>query len=534
MHTINLGNWAFSFGTKQDMDALIKRPLVLVIIDGWGYSPRREGNAIALAHTPYYDEISAKYPKTLLEAAGPRVGLPAGVSGNSEVGHMNIGSGRIVQTELAKISRAIKNGSFFQNKVLTESIQKTKEKGSALHLVGQLSDGDVHSSLGHLFALLRMAKDAGLEKVFVHAILDGRDVMPRTADVYIEALEIKLSDIGVGKLASFCGRYYAMDKDQNWERTARAYTMMVYAEGERAFDAASSVRGSFLRGINDEFISPVILEETPGIPVATIKDNDTVIFFNHRADRMKQLVKSIAINELGNPNNIVKPNINAVCLTEYDRTFGLPVAFPIQEESNSLAQIFAKRGILNCRLTETEKYAHVTYFFNGGVELEHACEQRVLIQSPKVSVHQIQPEMASFKVTDKLLRGLEAGENDVFIVNLAAADVIAHSGNINKTIEAVQFIDTCLGGILKKVREVNAVALITSDHGNCEEMVNLDNGEINNTHTKNPVPFHLVDEHANGTKLRPDGALEDIAPTILGILGLDKPEEMTGSDLRRH
>lgn len=516
------------------MDEGRKRPLALIIIDGWGYSPRREGNAIALAHTPYYDEISAKYPKTLLEAAGMRVGLPDGMSGSSEVGHMNIGAGRIVQTEIAKINRAIKTGSFFENKVLLKAFQKAKKNNSPLHLIGLLSDGDIHSSQDHLFALLRMAKNIGLEKVFVHAILDGRDVLPRTADVYIEALEIKMADIGLGKVASLCGRYYAMDKDQNWERTARVYTMLVHAEGERAFDGVSAIRGSFLRGINDEFIQPIVLEETPGIPIATVKDGDTVVFFNHRADRMRQLVKSLAISETSEPNQITKPKIQAICLTEYDRSFKLSVAFPLEEETNSLAQIFAKEGILNCRLTETEKYAHVTYFFNGGVESEHDCEQRVLIQSPKISAYEIQPEMGCFKVTDKLLRGLEAGENDVFIVNLAAADLIAHSGNLNKTIEAVQFIDTCLGGIVQKIREIGGVAIITSDHGNCEEMVNLENGEINNSHTKNPVPFHLVDEKANGLKLRTDGALEDIAPTILGILGINKPEEMTGNDLRRN
>lgn len=516
------------------MDNGRKRPLALIIIDGWGYSPRREGNAIALAHTPYYDEISARYPKTLLEAAGTRVGLPDGVSGSSEVGHMNIGAGRIVQTEIAKINKAIETGKFFENKTLLRAFQKAKKTNSTLHLVGLLSDGDIHSSQNHLFALLRMAKDIGLEKVFIHPILDGRDVMPRSADIYVEALEIKMADIGLGKIASLCGRYYGMDKDQNWERTARVYTMLVHAEGERAFDAVSAIRGSFLRGVNDEFIQPVVLEETPGIPVATIKDGDTVVFFNHRADRMRQLVKSLAVTEMGESNPIAKPQIETVCLTEYDRTFGLPVAFPLEEEANSLAQIFAKEGILNCRLTETEKYAHVTYFFNGGVESEHACEQRILVQSPKVSAYEVQPEMGCFKVTDKLLRGLEAGENDVFIVNLAAADIIAHSGNLNKTIEAVQFIDTCLGGILQKIRELDGVAIITSDHGNCEEMVNLENGEINNSHTKNPVPFHLVDEGANGLKLRTDGALEDIAPTILAILGIKKPEEMTGNDLRRN
>lgn len=511
-----------------------RRPLALIIIDGWGYSSRREGNAIALAHTPYYDEISTKYPKTLLEAAGNRVGLPDGAIGSSEVGHLNIGAGRVVQTEIAKIRKALRTGDFFENKVLLKAFQKVKENNSSLHLIGLLSDGDVHSSQENLFALLRLAKRIGLEKVFIHAILDGSDVMPRTADVYIEALEIKMADIGIGKLASLCGRYYGMDRELNWERTARAFTMLVHAEGERSFDAVSAIRGSFLRGINDDFIQPVVLEEKPGVPIATIKDGDGVVFFNHRADGMRQLVKSISVADADSPSMIAKPKVETVCLVEYDRTFGLPVAFPLEEEKNVLAQIFAQNGVLNCRLTETEKYAHVTYFFNGGVESEHPCEQRVLIPSPKISAYETQPEMACFKVTDKLLRGLEAGENDVFIVNLAAADLVAHSGNLNKTIEAVQFIDTCLGGILQKVREVNGVALITSSHGNCEEMINFDNGKVNNSQTKNPVPFHLVDESVNGLKLRTDGALEDIAPTILGLLGIEKPEEMTGSDLRRN
>lgn len=508
-----------------------RRPLALIILDGWGYSPRREGNAIALASTPYYDEISSKYPKTLLEASGKRVGLPEGTAGSSEVGHMNIGAGRIVHTEVAKINQAIRTGKFFDNKILKAVFEKARETNSDVHLLGLLSDGDVHSSQSHLFALLRMAKQFGLKKVFVHGFLDGRDVLPRTADVYVEALEIKLQDIGIGKIATLCGRYYAMDKDQNWERTARAYTMLVHAEGERSMDAVAAIRNSFLRGINDEFIQPIVLEEESGIPLTTIKDGDTVIFFNHRADRMRQLVKALSITD-DEVTGIEKPKIETVCLTEYDRTFGLPVAFPLEEESNVLAQVFAREGILNCRVTETEKYAHITYFFNGGVEVEHPCEQRILIQSPKNHLYGLQPEMGSFKVTDKLLRGLEAGENDVFIVNLAAADIIAHSGNLNKTIESVQFIDTCLGGILQKIREVGGVAIITSDHGNCEEMVNLETGELKNSHTTNPVPFHLVDEHANGLRLRTDGALEDIAPTILGILGIEKPEEMTGSDLR--
>ncbi len=529
MVTVKLGNWSLGFGS--DMNDGRKRPLALIIIDGWGYSTQTQGNAIALAHTPNYDEICAKYPQTLLAASGSRVGLTQNAPGSSEVGHLNLGTGRIVQTKRSKVSDAIKTGSFFDNKVLKKGFKKAKKNGKAVHLVGLVSDGEVHSSTESLFALLRMAKQEGLENVFLHAILDGRDVPQRTADIYIEAIEIKLADIGVGKIATLCGRQFAMDKSQNWERTARAFTMLVHAEGERAADAVTAIRSSYLRGISDEFVQPIILENKPGEPVATIKEDDTVIFFNHRADRMIQLVKALAISDVTEINAFGKPEINAICLTEYERKFNLPVAFKNSEESNALAQVFAKNGVLNCRLTETEKYPHVTYFFNGGVEIEHPCEQRVLIPSNNGVSHE-NPEMGSFKVTDKLLRGLEAGENDVFIVNLAAADLIANTGNLEKTIQAIQFVDTCLGGIVNKIKEVDGIAIITSSHGNCEEMADLTTGKPNNSHTTNPVPLHLVANHTNGLKLREDGALEDVAPTILGILGIDKPNEMTGTDLR--
>lgn len=509
-----------------------RRPLALIILDGWGHSPKREGNALALARTPFYDEINEKYPKTYLAAAGLRVGLTPDTPGSSEVGHLNLGAGRIVQTDVANISNAIKSGDFFENEVLKNAFGKAKVNNSAVHFIGLMSDGDVHASPVNLFALLRMAKNEGLTDVFVHAILDGRDVAPRTADVYAEAFEIKMADIGVGRLATLCGRYYAMDKDQNWERTARAYTMLVHSEGERASDAVSAIRGSFLRGISDEFIQPIVLEEKPGVPVAAIEDNDVVIFFNHRPDSMRQLAKSLAVSEAGDSSALSKPKIEVVCLTEYDRAFNLPVAFKQSSEENVLAKIFADNGVLNCRVTETEKYAHLTYFFNGGVELEHPCEQRVVVSSLKMSAAETQPEMSCFKVTDKLLRGLEAEENDVFVVNLAASDMVAHTGNLEKTIESIQFVDTCLGGILEKIRELEGIAVITSDHGNCEEMADLLTGEPNNAHTLNPVPFHLIDEQADGVKLRENGALEDVAPTILGILGIEKPAQMTGRDLR--
>lgn len=530
MAVVKLGNWSLGFGSDID-NGYTKKPLALIIIDGWGYSAETQGNAIALAHTPNYEEICAKYPQTLLAASGSRVGLTNDAPGNSEVGHLNLGTGRIVQTKRSKVVEAIKSGDFFENEVLTAGFSKAKEKGTAVHLIGLVSDGDVHSSIDSLFALLRMAKQFDLKDVFIHCILDGRDVRQRTADIYIEALEIKLAEIGVGKIATLCGRQYAMDKSGNWERTARAFTMLVHAEGERSEDAVTAIRGSYLRGISDEFIQPVIMEESPAVPVATIKNDDTVIFFNHRADRMRQLVKALTTSDSNEFSTSGKPSINAVCLTEYDRTFDLPVAFEDSEENNALAHVFADNGVLNCRLTETEKYAHVTYFFNGGAEIEHPCEQRVLVPSPKVLTNE-KPEMGSFKVTDKLLRGLEAGENDVFIVNLAAADLIAHSGNLEKTIEAVQFVDTCLGEIVSKIQEVGGVALITSDHGNCEQMSNLTTGEPNTSHTTNPVPFHLIANDLNGLKLRKDGALEDVAPTILGLLGLKKPAEMTGNDLR--
>jgi 2,3-bisphosphoglycerate-independent phosphoglycerate mutase len=308
--------------------------------------------------------------------------------------------------------------------------------------------------------------------------------------------------------------------------------MMVHSEGERAADAVTAIRGSFLRGIADEFITPIVLEDRPGTPVASIKNGDLVIFFNHRADRMRQLVKALAIADNTEFSAFGKPKIQTVCLTEYDREFRLPVAFKPDQETNVLAQVFAENGVLNSRVTESEKYAHLTYFFNGGVEREHPCEHRVVVASPKLNNAEQQPEMACFKVTDKLLRGLEAGESDVFIANLAAPDMVAHTGNLEKTIEAVQFVDTCLGGILEKIRELNGIAIITSDHGNCEEMSDLLTGEPNNSHTANPVPFHLIDDEASNLQLRENGALEDVAPTILGILGIEKPAEMTGKDLR--
>ncbi|MDQ2747325.1 MAG: 2,3-bisphosphoglycerate-independent phosphoglycerate mutase, partial [Acidobacteriota bacterium] len=385
-----------------------KRPLALIILDGWGHSENTAGNAVALAHTPNYDEISRKYPKTLLAAAGSRVGLPSGAAGSAEVGHLNLGAGRIIETDVARILNSIKTGDFFENKVLKRAFEWAKAENSAVHLIGLLSDGNINSSPESLFALLRYAKYEGIEKVFLHCILDGRDVAPRTADVYVEALEIKLADIGIGKIATLCGRFYAMDEDQNWERTARAFTMLTHSEGGRATDPVAAIRAAFLRGISDEYIQPIILEDKMGEPVACVESGDVVIFFNHRAAPMRQLVKSLAVSNSGNLN---KPDVRAIGLIEYDRAFNLPAAFRQENQNSVLAEVFAENGILNCRITETDGYARLTYFFNGGVDLEYECERRMTVNSPEKTTFETQPERSVFKVTDKLLRALEAGEN---------------------------------------------------------------------------------------------------------------------------
>ncbi len=505
----------------------MKRPLALLILDGWGNSDNREGNAIALANTPNYDEICAKYPMTLLQAAGERVGLPQGSVGTSERGHLSIGSGRVIKSEIGRINHAIETGKIYENKVLLEAMKKAKK--TSLHLIGLVSDGGVHSLQEHLFALLRMAKKTGVTNVFIHATLDGRDVPSDSSDIYIEALEIKMAEIGVGKIATLCGRHFTMDKSNNRQLTARAYTMLTHAEGERAFDAVTAIRGFYLRSILDEKIQPIVLESEPNKPVATLKDDDVVIFFNHRGDRMKQLVKAVSLSDFTENEPVSKPKIHTVCLCEYDKNFDLPIAFPPKKvEENTLAQVFADNGVLNCRISETEKYSNITYFFNGGSDHEHPCEQRLLVQTNKDIKPENEPELGSYKITDKLLRGLEAGEDDVFIVNFGAADIIAHKGNFEKTIEAIQHIDNCLGGIVEKIKELKGTLIITADHGNCESMT----GDNIGSHTANPVPFHLIDDSLNNIKLFENGALEDVAPTILAILGLKQPEEMTGKDLR--
>ena len=507
----------------------IDRPVALVILDGWGYAPRTEGNAIAIAHTPHYDEITRNYPMTTLAASGASVGQADDQPGNAEVGHLNIGTGRVAQTEIARIKSAVASGKFLENDVINRAFSKAKTDDSAVHLIGLLSDGGVHSSTESLFALLRLAKQHGLEKVFIHGILDGLDVPQRTADIYVEALEIKLADIGIGEIATLCGRYFAMDSGENWERTARAFTMLVHAEGEPAWEAVGSIRNAFLRGISDEFISPIVIEKTLDTPVATVKDGDLVVFFNHRADTMRQLVRSLCVPD---ESISVKPMVETVCLIEYDPGFNLPVAFRHEPEKATLTEVLSGNQIASFKITERARFQYITNLFDGGADSIQPFEQQLLVPDTSDRAADHHPESQSFKITDKLLRALEASPNGVFVANIPAADLMAETGDVEKTIAAIQFIDTCIGGICDKVAQAGGVVIITSTHGNCEEMLHFDSGEASFAPTANRVPFHYIDGSSNGVKLRDDGSLEDIAPTILGILGIEKPSEMTGNDLR--
>ena len=517
------------YDPMQANNPKIDRPLALVILDGWGYAPRTEGNAIAAAHTPYYDEICRSFPMTILSASGESIGRPRGSAGNAEAGHLTVGTGRVAQTDVARIQSAVESGSFMENEVLNAAFSKARSNGASVHLIGMLSESGIHSSTETLYALLRLAKQRGLEDIFIHCILDGLDVAARTADIYVEALEIKLADIGVGRIATMCGRYFAMDSNERWERTARAYTMLIHAEGERVSDAVSAIRSSFLRGISDEFISPIVLDKAANEPVASIKSGDLVVFFNHRSDAILQLVRAVSLPDEASG---AKPIVETVCLTEYDRDFNLPAAFKSEAEKNTLTSVLADFEIPNVKITESSRFRHLTYFFDGAPALQSEFGEQILVPALREDARGGHPESESFKITDKFLRGLESSERGVFIVNIPAAAMMADTGDAAKTVAAIQYIDTCLGGICDGVRERNGVVMLTSTHGNCEEMFDSVTGERNNSTTSNPVPFHYLDAQASDATLRENGALSDIAPTILGVLGIDKPSEMTGTDLR--
>jgi len=509
-----------------------KPPLALIILDGFGYRAEREGNAIALADMPYYDELREKYPHTLIQASGECVGLPTGVMGNSNVGHLCLGAGRVLRTDVERINHEISSGTFFHNLALAAAMDNAVKHDRALHIMGLTSDGLVHSSQEHAYALLRMAKEHEVRRVFVHCFLDGRDTPPSSAEKYVATMQEKCREIGVGEIATVVGRYYAMDRDKRWERIESAYRMLVHGEGEHTRDPIAALGRSYERNVTDEFVEPIVVTREEGVPVATIQDGDSVIFFNFRADRARQITSALAVpgfDDFPAPN---RPHTHYVCFAVYDKTYPLPVAFPPELPRNILADVFAVSGVDNYRMAETEKYAHVTYFFNGGAEREFPHEKRLLVPSPKVATYDLAPEMSAFKITDKLLRAIEGREADVFIVNFANTDMVGHTGKLDKAIEACQYVDTCLGWITKAIRAQRGTMLITADHGNAEMMIDPKTGQPHTAHTTNPVPFHLIDEASIGVKLREGGALEDVAPTMLGLLGLEKPSEMTGMDLR--
>ena len=498
-----------------------KTPTTLIIMDGFGLANASGDNAVSLAQTPVLDRLFREYANTTLSASGLDVGLPDGQMGNSEVGHTNIGGGRVVFQDLPRISRAIDDGSFFKNEAYNKAMDNCLKNGSSLHLYGLLSDGGVHSHIQHLFALLQMAKDKGLEKVYVHCFLDGRDVSPTSGKGFVQELCDKCAEIGVGKIATVMGRYYAMDRDKRWERVQMAYDAMVYGEGVHNADPVDAVAKSYANGVTDEFVEPVVCDSE-----GTIGDNDSVIFFNFRPDRAREITRAIVDPEFDGFQREFFPT-TYVCNTEYDASMpNVLVAWPRVAVKNGLGEYLSSMGMTQLRIAETEKYAHVTFFFNGGVEKQYPGEDRVLVPSPKVATYDLQPEMSAFEVCDKCVERIESGAYDVIILNFANCDMVGHTGVLEAAVKAVETVDTCVGKVVEATLKMGGIAMITADHGNAEDMKQED-GSPMTAHTTNPVPFILC---GAGSELR-TGRLADIAPTILDVLGLACPPEMDGRTL---
>ena len=501
-----------------------------MILDGWGINSRRENNAVTQARTPNMDRLSREYPMTELEASGMTVGLPDGQMGNSEVGHLNIGAGRIVYQDLTRISKAIEDGSFFANPVLLDCIAATKAAGGRLHLAGLLSDGGVHSHITHLYALLKLAKKEGLMDVFVHCLLDGRDTPPKSGAEYLRQLENELEKIGIGKIATVMGRYYAMDRDKRWDRVEKAYAAMALGSGNEFASSQQAIEQSYLDGVTDEFVLPAVIVKD-GEPVGRVKDGDGFIFFNFRSDRAREITRAICDQGFTDFIRECRPQLASyACMTVYDETFSLPVAFGPEELKNILGEVVGKAGMKQLRIAETEKYAHVTFFFNGGNEVPFPGEERILIPSPReVATYDKKPEMSAPLVCDELLRQLDEDKYDFIVLNFANADMVGHTGILEAAVSAIETVDECVGKIVTKVLAKNGRVLITADHGNAESMVD-ENGAPHTAHTTNPVSLILVDDLRKNAGLRP-GILADIAPTVLGLLGIPQPVEMSGKSL---
>ena len=515
---------------------MAKKPVVLLILDGYGLNDKTEGNAVALAKTPVMDRLMKEYPFVKGYASGMSVGLPDGQMGNSEVGHLNMGAGRIVYQELTRITKEIQDGVFFENPGLMEAIENCKANDSALHLYGLLSDGGVHSHNTHVYGLLELAKRNGLTKVYVHPFLDGRDTPPASGKGYVEELEAKMAEIGVGKVASVAGRYYAMDRDNNYDRVQKAYVALTKGEGDKAASATEGIQKSYDNGVTDEFVVPFVVEEN-GAPVATIKDKDSIIFYNFRPDRAREITRAFCDDDFKGFER-KRLDVKYVCFTEYDPTIpNKSVAFHKVEITNTFGEWLASKGLKQARIAETEKYAHVTFFFNGGIEEPNEGEDRILVNSPKyVPTYDKKPRMSAYTVCDKLSEAITAkdengnGVYDVIICNFANPDMVGHTGVLDAAIEAIEVIDKCLGELEGFIKETGGCMFICADHGNAEMLIDYETGEPFTAHTTNPVPFILVNG-PEGAKLREGGVLADIVPTLIDIMGEKQPEEMTGKSL---
>ena len=505
-----------------------KKVTMLMILDGFGINENKEGNAIALAKTPNLDKIFKQNPNTVIKTSGLDVGLPEGQMGNSEVGHTNIGAGRIVYQELTRITKTIEDGDFFSIPELLGAIENCKKHNSKLHIMGLLSDGGVHSHIRHLYALLELAKRNDFEDVYVHCFMDGRDTPPASGEGYIAELEKKMAEKGVGTIASISGRFYAMDRDKRWERVQKAYDALVNGIGEKITSATKAIEDSYQKEIFDEFVVPTLICNTENEPVATISANDSVIFFNFRTDRARELTRSLVDKEFSGFERKEYFPLYYACFTNYDETIkNVEIVFKKEELKNTFGEVVSKNGLTQLRIAETEKYAHVTFFFNGGEEKQYAGEDRILVPSPKVKTYDMQPEMSAIEVTDKVVEAIESKKYDAIILNYANPDMVGHTGILEAAIKAIETIDTCVGRVVEAIEKTEGTLIITADHGNSEQMIDYATGEPHTAHTTNPVPLVLIGKQAKLKK----GRLADLAPTMLDLMGIDKPIEMTGESL---
>ncbi len=506
-----------------------KKLTMLMILDGFGMNEKAEGNAVKIAQIPELTEIFTKNPNTMIHTSGLAVGLPEGQMGNSEVGHTNIGAGRIIYQDLAKITKSIEDGDFFSKPEFVKAIENCKANNSKLHIMGLLSDGGVHSHNRHLYGLLELAKRKDFEDVYVHCFMDGRDTPPASGEGYLIKLEDKLKEKGVGQIASLSGRFYAMDRDKRWERVNQAYDALVNGVGETATDAVAAIEESYQKEVFDEFVKPTVIVNKSGEPVAKIEDGDSVIFFNFRPDRAREITRCLVDNEFDGFET-KKMNLYFVCMTPYDETMpNVEVAFRKEEIRNTFGEYISKKGLKQLRIAETEKYAHVTFFFNGGEEKQYEGEDRILVPSPKVETYDLKPEMSAYEVTEKVIEAIKSEKYDSIILNYANPDMVGHTGSIDAAVRALETINDCVAKVVEAVKSVDGVLLITADHGNAEQMIDYKTGEPYTAHTTNPVPLAVVG--LPGNKKVKEGRLADLAPTMLDIMGLEKPDEMTGESL---